>query len=47
MIISKKKKSTFSNVGVGDMLAISNVSPSPTLANVIFFFPFVVKLINE
>jgi hypothetical protein len=38
MIISppKKKKSTFPNVGVDDTLAISNVSLSPTLANVIF-----------
>jgi hypothetical protein len=37
MIIStKKKKITFSNVGVDDTLAISNVSVSPTLGNVIF-----------
>jgi hypothetical protein len=38
MIISpKKKKSTFPNVGVDDTLAISNVSLSPTLANVNIF----------
>jgi hypothetical protein len=36
MIISTKKKITFSNVGVDDTLAISNVSVSPTLGNVIF-----------
>jgi hypothetical protein len=37
MIISpKKKKITFANVGVDDMLAISNVPVNPTLGNVNF-----------
>jgi hypothetical protein len=37
MIISpQKKKITFANMGVDNTLAISNVSVSPTLGNVIF-----------
>jgi hypothetical protein len=54
--LKKKKKGTFPNVGVGDTLAISNVSPSPTLAisnvspsptlaNVNFFFLFFFPLL--
>jgi hypothetical protein len=52
MIISAKKKNTFSNVVLDHTLGISNVWVSPTLGNVIFFlisyfFCCVVKLTNE
>jgi hypothetical protein len=34
----KKKKFTFASLGLGDTLEIANVSPTPTLGNVLFFF---------